>query len=311
MKIIQIKKNDEIKELNLPNNIMTAGFFDGVHLGHQELIKKSRNIADNLSLPLIVMTFWPYPKQFYTEVPTPYPVLTTQNDKYEIFDQLGVDMVIEIEFNSQIQKMEPQIFVDKYIKAAHVTKFIAGLDFTYGKKDIANMDLLPNYARGDFSVEKVPFTQLNGTKVSSSKIRSEILKGNFQSAKKLLGRSYITKGKVVTGEQIGRTLGFPTANVENDDDYLIPKDGVYFTKVQLDENEFWGITSVGNKPTYNGNRKYIETYILDFNHNIYGKELNIEWVYFERPQKKFESEKELIQEIKNDELNVRRYIQTK
>lgn len=311
MKILKIKNKDEIKKLNLPNNVMTAGFFDGIHLGHQMLIKKAKKASESRKIPLVVLTFWPYPKQFYTSIKTPYPILTTQEDKANIFKKMGVDIVLEVEFNLEIQKMDPQEFVNHYIRAAHTSLFIAGLDFTYGKKDIANMDLLPSYSNGDFCVEKFPFACIGGQKVSSSKIRQEIEQNQLGIADKLLGRNYLTKGKVITGEQIGRTLGFPTANVDNSANYLMPSDGVYFTKVTIKNQSYWGITSVGNKPTYEGKKQFVETYILDFDQDIYGETLEINWLKFDRFQVKFNSVKELTNEIANDELKMRRYIKNK
>ncbi|BDR58348.1 bifunctional riboflavin kinase/FAD synthetase [Xylocopilactobacillus apicola] len=311
MEIIKIKDQDQIKSLSLDPNVMTSGFFDGVHLGHQKLIKRSRELADNLGLPLVVLTFWPYPKQFYVKVDQPYPILTSQEDKYAIFSDLGVDLVLEVVFNSQIQKMSPQVFVDKYLKSAAVKVFIAGADFSYGKHDVANMDLLPQYAQNDFGVKKVSFIEYEGEKVSSSRIRNEIKKNNFEMVKHLLGRPYTVKGKIVTGAQVGRTIGFPTANLDNSANYLIPSDGVYFTRVEIDRNYYWGITSVGDKPTFDGNKRFIETYILDFNQDIYGKKMSLEWLEFERPQIKFESEEQLIRAIEQDEMKMRRYVQTR
>ncbi len=308
MKIIKVKNEEIIKELNLTPNVMTAGFFDGMHLGHQFLIKEAKKKAKQFSMPLVVLTFWPYPKQFYTNVPQPYPILSTLADKEKQFNRLGVDIVLEVNFNNRIQNMAPQDFVDFYLKAAHVKHFIAGIDFTYGKKAIANMECLANYAQNAFTITKVPFTKIGNKKISSSLVRHAINNHELEIVEQLLGRPYITKGTVIKGEKIGRTLNFPTANSNNLNNYLMPPAGVYFTCVKLKGKVYWGITSLGNKPTYNGKKQFLETFILDFSDNIYGEKLSIAWLHFERYQMKFKSEKDLKNKISQDEVNIRRYI---
>ena len=308
MQIIKINNKDDLKNLNIAPNVMTAGFFDGVHLGHQKLIEMGRKKADQLKIPLVVLTFWPYPKQFYKNIKQPYPILTTLKDKYFLFKKLKVDLVLEVEFNSEIQQMNPQEFVDYYIKASKTKVFVAGIDFTYGEKKIANMELLPKSADNSFEVEKVAFFEYEGEKISSSTIRKEIKNSQVEKAANFLGRNYITKGKVISGAQVGRTIGFPTANMDNTENYLLPGDGVYFSKVKIKNCKYWGITSVGNKPTYGNHKKYVETYILDFDSNIYGEEMFIEWLCFERPQIKFNSEDDLIKAINGDLIKMRRYI---
>lgn len=310
MEIIKIRDKKTIRELNLAPSVMTAGFFDGVHLGHQFLLKEAKKKATRMGLPLVVLTFWPYPKQFYSQVTQPYPVLTTLADKTALFAKMGVDLVLEVVFNAQIQVMKPQEFVDCYLKAAHIQHFIAGVDFTYGKKELADMNHLPIYAQAAFTISQVPFSTRDNQKISSSRVRQAITNHDLEQAQQLLGRPYCTKGRVIAGEQIGRTIGFPTANMDNQDHYLLPAPGVYFSQINIKNQLYWGITSLGNKPTFNGKSQFLETYILDFSDNIYGEEISLIWYHFERPQIKFDSQAALINEITHDKANLRGYLKT-
>ena len=288
METIYIKK----QEFNsLPCQICAAiGNFDGVHIGHQELVKecKKHNLKSG------VITFYPHPSIFLKKIPN-YPLLTPIEEKKRVFESLGIDYLIIIEFNNIMANMTKDEFIQN-LKKMNIKSLVAGYDFTFGKMALGDTrDLAKNFEF--YEVKKYIY---DGIRVSTTYIRELLDIGNVVEANKLLGRCYSISGLVEYGNQKGRLIGFPTANVDYKN-YFLPRGGVYNVKVELDGKTYNGICNIGNNPTFNYSlTKKLEVHIIDLNENIYGKEIRINFIDRIRDEMKFASAQELINQLEKD-----------
>ncbi len=294
---------DTQKDNKAKDSVVTIGTFDGVHIGHKVIIEKLKAKAKELKCESVIITFSPHPRTVVNKGNGVF-LLTTLEEKKELIKNLDVDKLYIIKFTKEFSKKTYQEFLTETIikqnKAKHI---IIGYDHKFGKDRAGDKTNLMELAKeNNIDITIVNPQEVNGMVVSSTKIRDALLNGNLELANTLLGRNYKLNGTVVEGSKRGRTLGFPTANIElSDPNKLLPQNGVYFVKVYLNNQKYFGILNIGLRPTFNNRIEPIaEVHILDFNENIYGKEISIEFVKRLRDEIKFDSKNELITQIKKD-----------
>ena len=270
-------------------SVITMGKFDGLHRGHETLIEILKEKTSTDSLKSIVFTFDIPPRSEVAGVEA--KVLTTNEEKRYIFEEAGVDYLIECPFTKDVMCMEPGAFVEWIVKNLNVKCIVVGKDFHFGHKRAGDYKLLEKLS-DELSYELIVLDKLqeDNRDISSTYIREEIAKGNIKKANHLLGYSYFVKGRVVHGRRIGRTIGIPTVNLILPEEKLLPPFGVYVTKIIVKDKEYFGVTNVGRKPTIAGDNPIgVETYIIDFSQEVYDEVVTVMFVEFIRPEKKFDS----------------------
>ncbi len=297
--MISVYNFSQSKSINYPslNNInLCLGFFDGMHLGHQYLIKES--LKDNKNT--YVLTFSGFLK---ADINSSYQkeVLTSIEDRIEILDKLNVKGLFIIPFTKEIKELSPKDFIKIYLKPLNIKKIYVGKDFTFGKNGQGKVDDL----KKEFDVKVVDFLQNNNQKISAKNIISLLKEGEITKANQLLGRNYAIKGEVIHGLQNGRKIDFPTANIEPLVSYVIPKDGVYATKITINKHTYLSMTNIGTHPTIDELIKpSIETNIFNFHENIYHYKVKLEFLYKVREQIKFENLDKLKSQLILDKLAI-------
>ena len=311
LKLIKIKHPYHKDEIINEEIVLILGFFDGVHLGHQKVIKEGIRIAKERNLKVALMTFNRRPKMIYHKIdPEEYTYLTQPQQKYEILEELGLDIVYEVFYNSEFGNLSPQAFVDQYIVGWHAKVVVAGYDYTYGKPAIASMKHLPEYAKERFEIVQVNEEKVAGESISSTSIRSYIQKGEIEKANEMLGYFYETLGFVVRGDARGRELGFPTANIRPHPYTLLPQVGIYAVWFTVKGKRYMGMASIGYNVTFKDPQYLtVEVNIFDFNEEIYGDNVKIEWVAYLRGEVKFSSAEGLIKQLRQDERDSKQILE--
>lgn len=309
MKIIELTYPHAIEAENTPEIVSAIGFFDGVHIGHQKVIQTAVNEAKQRNMESAVITFHPHPSVVLKGTDN-VKYITPLAIKKEILEKLDVDRLYIIEFNSQLSKLSPQDFIDHFIIGLHIKHLVGGFDYTFGHKGEGNMSNIENYDRGELTHEAVEEVKLHGEKISSTRIRRLLAEGEMQEVKELLGRPYAFSSTVIKGDQRGRELGYPTANLQVAEDVIVPRKGIYATKVKYKDTVYMGMASIGTNPTFTDSEALsIEVNILDFNEKIYGEELEIEWYHYLRGEEKYTRVEDLIKQLELDEENTRAFFQ--
>lgn len=295
---------------DLPELSMALGFFDGVHKGHRKVINTAKKIAEQNGWKSAVMTFDPHPSVVLGKKNTSIQYITPLKDKIDLMEELGVDYLFIVRFTSAFASLIPEQFVDDYLAELNVKHVVAGFDYSYGKFGKGTMETLPTHARGRFDVTVVDKLEDSQEKISSTAIRKLLSEGSMIEAKKLIGRFYTTKGTVIHGEKRGRTIGFPTANIQLHNDYIIPKTGVYAVQLLVAGSWHEGVCNVGFKPTFKDPSKSdlsIEVHILNFDQSIYGEEIELKWHIRIRDEQKFNGIDELKAQIAKDKITAIEY----
>ena len=305
----------ELDQLNLPaewahaDSVLTVGAFDGIHLGHQALIQQSIDQARATSRVAGAVTFDPHPAAVLYPRHTPQ-VLTSLQVKLDLLRAAGLDFVVVLPFTPQLAATSAQVFVQHLCTRLHMRELCVGPDFALGSDRSGDRETLR--ALGDalgFAVcDIIPYLTRNGQRVSSSKIRSLLQEGEVTEAAALLGRWYSLRGRVVHGAHRGRELGFPTANLEVCDDCLVPAYGVYATTVTLEGKHYGAATNVGVRPSFDNGKPSVEAYLLDFNQDLYGRELDLAFVRRLRPEMRFENVQALIEQMDDDVAQTRQVL---
>lgn len=292
--------------------VVAMGFFDGVHLGHQAVIKRAKAEADALGVPLAVLTYDPHPSVAFKALTEPLKYLTVVKQKAQLLETLGVSEMYKMQFTSQLAGLSPQVFVDEVLMQLNPVAVVAGFDHLYGSdKNQANMANLAIYAKARFDVIIVPEFDDLGLKIGSSKIRSALCVGDMQTVNRQLGRIYHTTGIVVHGEARGRELGFPTANVLTPELEWLPGIGIYAVKISIAGQWHIGMASIGRNVTFGDNRPItVEINILDFNQAIYGEDITVAWHHHLRGEVKFNQVDDLITQLEKDKVATRTYFET-
>ncbi|NGM81099.1 bifunctional riboflavin kinase/FAD synthetase [Paenibacillus sp. 7124] len=281
--------------------IAALGQFDGLHRGHVSVISSAVAKAREEGVPAAVITFYPHPKDVMGK--GDYEgYLTPPRDKRELLAGLGVDVLFVIEFNEELSRVSPRDFVEGMLLPLNISAAVVGFDFRFGYMGEGDADMLRLLGNGTMRVETVPPFLLNGVKVSSSGIRKSLQNGEVELVNFWFGRRYHLRGTVVHGEKRGRTIGFPTANLELEDRYVIPARGVYAVRAFHNGKALPGVMNVGVKPTFHEGvtTPTFEIHLLDFSGNLYGEELKVELVSFIRPERRFDSVESLISQIQED-----------
>ena len=292
---------DEFPQLN--GVVLTMGTFDGVHYGHRKILKRLLDTAKANNGHAVVMTFHPHPRTVLFPDQTDLRLLSTVTEKIELLASLGVEHLIVQPFTLDFSNLTHREFVDRFlIRKINMQRMVVGYDHQFGHKRQGNFDeLLKLSGEFGFDVEKIPEQDIDEVVVSSTKIRNALSTGHVGLANQLLSYNYSLSGEVVKGNQVGRTLGYPTANIYLSDIHkLIPGDGVYSAYAIVNGFQYKSVVSIGNRPTFNDSKKSIEVHLLDFNQDVYNQNLKIEFVDFIRAQRKFDLVEELVQQIKAD-----------
>ncbi|UZW12325.1 bifunctional riboflavin kinase/FAD synthetase [Clostridium pasteurianum] len=283
------------------NTFIALGSFDGLHKGHMTLINKVLKLSkSNNNSKSMVNTFANHPLTIIDK--TKVPKLIMDNDtKAEILDELGIDLVNFALFNQEIMKMSPEDFVTSMIKCYNPVGIVVGFNYRFGNKNLGDVELLKKFSEiYNFKLYVINPIEYNDNVISSTRIRTAISEGKIEDVNHMLLKPYMLKGKVMYGKRLGRTIGFPTANLDYNKDFVIPKGGVYYTLVKYENKVYKGITNIGTNPTVGENELTIETHILNFDDNIYNKNIKVYFIDRIREEKKFNSLEELKKQLERD-----------
>jgi riboflavin kinase / FMN adenylyltransferase len=288
-------------EEHIEPKVLALGFFDGVHLGHQEVINTAVDIAKKRNVSSAVMTFHPHPSAVLSNGKKQVSYLTPLKEKLNRIASLGVDKCYIINFNQDFAKLTPQQFVDQYIISLKIVHVVAGFDFSYGSLGSGTMETLPFHSRKTFDQTEIGKVVKGEEKISSTLIRQLISEGAVENVREYLGRNYVVQGTVIEGEQRGRKIGFPTANVKLAENYICPAQGVYSVRMFVRDKWYNGVCNIGVKPTFHASfEETVEVHLLHFNEDVYGEVVQIEWLSKIRDEKKFSSINDLIKQIQQD-----------
>jgi riboflavin kinase / FMN adenylyltransferase len=279
---------------------IALGNFDGLHLGHMSLVHKAINLAKEHEVKSMVYTFRNHPLTVINKDISP-KLLMDNETKVEILKQSGVDLISMVQFDRKLMEMCPESFMH-YLKTTYNMRgVVVGFNYRFGYKNSGDVDFLKILGKKyNYQVYVMDALKYEDEVISSSSIRRYLQQGEVAHANKLLSRPFGIRGLVISGRKIGRTLGFPTANMQIDDNLIYPKIGVYYTNVNIDNQIFRGITNIGYNPTVNGTSLSLETCILDFDSDIYGKTITVYFIDRIRDELKFNSKEELIKQMEKD-----------
>lgn len=290
--------------------VITIGTFDGVHLGHQKIINKVVESARRENLLATIFTFFPHPRMI-VQHDNSLKLIHTLSEKKEALKALGVDLLIVQPFNEEFANLTAEDFVHKLlVERLNAKKVIIGYDHRFGKGRTADIKDMERFGEQyGFAVEEIPVEEINEVSVSSTAIRNALLSGKIDIAERYLAAPYSLTGTVVHGMKLGRSIGYPTANIVVDDKYkLIPKDGVYAVYSLINQQKVYGMMSIGKNPTIEGKGSSIEVHFFDFNNDIYDQQITIYFIKYLREEQKFDSIELLKQQIANDETAARKAI---
>ena len=290
--------------------IVTIGTFDGIHIGHQKILKNLIRTANNEGKKSVLLTFFPHPRMVLQKE-NKILLLNTIKEKSSLLEKMGLDYLIIHPFSREFSRLTALDFVrDILVNKLNTSRLIIGYDHHFGKNREGNIHQLKEYSLlYDFKVEEIPAQDIDDVSVSSTKIRTALKDGNLKTANNYLGYHYMLNGTVVSGKKLGGTIGFPTANLEIKEPYkLVPKTGVYIIKTHINTVLYTGIMNIGFNPTVLGKHQTIEAHLFDFNEDLYGKEITIEFIYFLREEHKFESVEELVVQLNIDKENAISYL---
>ncbi|WP_341225617.1 bifunctional riboflavin kinase/FAD synthetase [uncultured Arcticibacterium sp.] len=287
----------------LKNAVVTSGTFDGVHIGHQKIISRLLQAAKETQGESVVITFWPHPRLIVSPDRENLRLLSNLDEKIDLLANLGVDHLIVLPFTREFSELSSEKYVeDILISGIGTETLVIGYDHRFGKNREGGFDYLKkNSERFKIDIVEIPRQEIDSLTISSTKIRNALQKGEVKVANELLGRTYSFQGLVKKGRQLGRTIGFPTANVNVSKKYkLIPATGVYAVKVHLRGEILNGVMNIGNRPTVEGTGITQEVHILDFDDDIYGENLKVETIDYIRPELKFDGVDTLVTQINKD-----------
>lgn len=300
----------DLENIKIVRPVVTVGIFDGIHTGHDTILERIKIIAGAIKGESTVVTFWPHPRIFLTPEGVGLKFLSTIREKRELLENKEIDNLVIIPFTREFSNLSAGEFITKIlfekIRASHL---VVGYNHHFGKDREGNFEILEEIATGkNIKTEQVGAKILNNREVSSTLIRDALYSGDLNLANQMLGYTYFFNGKIIGGKKIGRSIGFPTANIMPLERYkLIPRDGVYAVKIELGSRKFEGMLNIGLRPTMNDveNGKTIEVHIFDFNQQIYGQEVKIFFIDRIRDEKKFSDVSLLAEQLKKDRERIR------
>ena len=293
--------------MNHEKRIFALGFFDGVHLGHQALLDECVRLARAMDVETAAITFEAHPQSlFRSDVP---PLLTTLQDRFRLLLRYGIEHVYPFPVNRKVMSTPWENFLEELMGSGAVG-FVCGDDFRFGSRGEGNAEKLRQFCRDrKLPCVIVPEQNLDGVRISSSYIRKQIGEGDMATAVRFLGHGHMLTGTVVTGRKLGRSLGFPTANIELPQGVIVPRHGVYACRAYVGEKRYMAVCNVGNRPTVQGHQVRTETWLLDFDGDLYGQSVTLEFMYFLRPEQRFESLDALKKAVLCDAENTRKFFE--
>ncbi|MGZ9734926.1 bifunctional riboflavin kinase/FAD synthetase [Flavobacterium sp. GNP002] len=290
--------------------ILTLGTFDGVHIGHKKILKKITQNTENQKYESLVLTFFPHPRMVLQEH-SDIKLLNTIDEKIDLLENIGIENLVIHPFDEAFSRLTAEEFVsDILVDRFHIQKIIIGHDHRFGRNRTANIDDLIAYGKEyGFEVEQISVQEINDISVSSTKIRSALLEGDMALANDYLGYDYFLTGSIVKGKQLGRTIGFPTANLKTEENYkLIPQNGVYIVKSIIDGITVFGMMNIGFNPTVDGQKQTIEIHYFDFNADLYNQKISVSILQRIRSEQKFESVEHLKEQLEKDKKKSLSYL---
>lgn len=283
--------------------VVTIGTFDGVHLGHQKILNRIHKIAQRIKGETVLVTFWPHPRMVLFPEEHGVRLLSSFEEKCRLLASYEVDHLVFISFTKDFSEMSSEEFIRSVLVEKIQTKILViGYDHRFGKGREGSFDHLKARQKDyRFELEEIPRQDIDNVGISSTKIRKALESGDIATANEFLGKPYSLEGVVIRGDQIGRTLGFPTANIKIEEpDKLIPMDGAYLVRVNTGSDSFGGMLNIGKRPTVSGEVKNIEVNVLNFEGDLYGKNIAVEFLEFLRPEKKFGNLEALKEQLQKD-----------
>ncbi|MFC3414613.1 bifunctional riboflavin kinase/FAD synthetase [Algoriphagus hitonicola] len=274
------------------NPVVTSGTFDGVHLGHQKILLRLKEIAKAIGGETVLLTFWPHPRLVLYPTEHNLRLLSTFEEKAKLLRDFGINHLISIPFTKEFSQLSSREFIKEVIvKKIGTKKLVIGYDHRFGKNREGSFDYLQeNSSEFGFELEEISRQDVDAIGVSSTKIRRALETGDVHTANQYLGRPYELNGLVIKGQQIGRSIGFPTANIHIPNDYkLIPKDGVYAVRAMVSGQVYNAMLNIGNRPTVDGSKKTVEAHLFDFSGDLYDQQITIYLEFYLREERKFEN----------------------
>lgn len=307
-----MKIHRDLNNFHAQNPVLTIGTFDGVHLGHRKIIDRLRLLAKKINGESVIFTFDPHPRKVVAPTESNLRILTTLDEKTELFAQAGIDHLVIYPFTPEFAQLSYEQFVEQILVGQMHTKYlVVGYDHKFGKNRQGDFEFLKDCAaRLGFQIEKLDVLLMNESNVSSTKIREAIQRGDFETANSFLGYPFALHGTVVEGQKIGRKIQYPTANVETSDpDKIIPGFGVYAVKARIQEQWYNGMLNIGNRPTVNNNADHrsIEVHLFDFEADIYGAPIELVFYKKLREEQKFSSIEALKDQLALDKTDTLAY----
>jgi riboflavin kinase/FMN adenylyltransferase len=292
--------------INVTNAVVTIGTFDGVHIGHQKIIARLKEVATQHGGETVLITLYPHPRMVLFPDDNDLQLLSTQDEKTDLLHKYGIDHLVVIPFSKEFARLTSLEFVrDILVDKIGVKTLVIGYDHHFGRNREGSIEQLRELApQFHFEVEEIPAQDIDHVNVSSTKIREALLNGEVETAKQYLGHAYSLQGTVVEGNKLGRTIGYPTANIEIGDKHkLIPADGVYAVHVLAGNERFGGMLNIGYRPTVEGKKRTTEVNIFDFERDLYGQQLKIEFEARLRNEQKFNGLDALKEQLAQDKIN--------
>lgn len=286
------------------------GTFDGVHIGHKKILERLTQNTENGKYESLVLTFFPHPRmvlQGESEV----KLLNTLSEKIDLLEKIGIQNLVIHPFDETFSRLTAEEFVKTVlVDQFHIQKIIIGHDHRFGRNRTANIDDLIAFGKQHvFEVEQISVQEIDAVSISSTKIRTALLEGNMALANEYLGYDYLMTGTILKGKQLGRTIGFPTANLQIEEKYkLIPRNGVYVVKSTINQKNFFGMMNIGYNPTVAGENLSIEIHYFDFDGELYDQKISVSLLEYVRPEQKFDSVDLLKQQLKKDQNYALEYI---
>lgn len=300
---------DHLSEI--PNPVLTIGTFDGVHLGHQKILRKLNEEAERLGGESVLFTFYPHPRMVLYPDSHGVKMIQTQTEKLEKLRACGLQNIIVFPFTMEFSRLTATEFVRDYlVNKLNVKHLVIGYDHQFGKNREGGIEFLNEVSEiYEFGVTEIGPKDVDEVNVSSTKIRNALKEGDIEVANAFLGESFELNAKVVRGKGIGKTIGFPTANLDPESEVkIIPGSGVYIVEVKLENKSYEGLLNIGTNPTIDDdNKKTIELYILDFSQDIYDQQIEVRFLKRIRSEQKFDNIDQLVNQIKQDELEARSF----
>lgn len=303
-----MKIHRDLENFRAKNPVVTIGTFDGVHLGHRKIISRLQELARAVDGESVIFTFDPHPRKVVAPSETNLRLLTSLDEKISLFERAGIDHLVVYPFTLEFAQLSYEQFVEQILVGKiHTKSLVVGYDHKFGKGRAGDFDLLKSCAdRLGFQIEKLDVLLINESNVSSTKIREAIQLGDFETANAYLGYQFTLHGTVVEGQKIGRTINYPTANVDTSDpDKIIPGYGVYAVRVSVRNQQYRGMLNIGSRPTVNHNADHrtVEVNILDFDDDIYGEPIEVVFYHKLREEQKFASLDALKEQLAKDRVN--------